>query len=138
MNSTTTAGTPLESQEVVVPFPYDIQFADCDVSPATRYFIEENFARLAHFYDRITYARAIVRIPHKHGGVRLFHIHLQLDVPGRVLVVSREPEADDAHIEIHVAIRDAFAKLTRQLEDFVKARKNHKGQGAGGANGQAI
>ncbi|MBX3021404.1 MAG: ribosome-associated translation inhibitor RaiA [Bdellovibrionales bacterium] len=112
-----------------VPYPYDIRFADCENSPATRTYIEEYLERMAHFYDRITYGRVTVRIPHKHGGVRFFHIHVQLDVPGRRLAVSREPEANEKHTDIRLAIRDAFHKMTRQLEDFVKTRNESKRKG---------
>ena len=140
MNIMNSLEPSLSGDESAVPYPYEIHFVDSEPSPATRFLIEENLARLAHFYDRITHARVQVRIPHKHGGVRMFHIHMQLDVPGRRLVVTREPEVDDKHAEIHIAIRDAFTKLLRQLEDFVAHRKNHKGlgvanKGLGVANG---
>ena len=113
--------------ESPIPFPYDIAFVDTDTSDAVRGQIEEHLARLSHFYDRITYARVNVRVPHKHGGFRMFHIHVEVDVPGRRLAATREPELDDKHTEPRLAIRDAFHKVTRQLEDFVKQRNEKKG-----------
>jgi ribosome-associated translation inhibitor RaiA len=116
--------------EGTIPFPYDVAFVDSATSPAVRSQIEDNLLRLSHFYERITFARVYVRIPHKHRTQgRQFHVHIQLDVPGRRLAASRETEPDDRHTDIHRAVRDAFMKMTRQLEDFVKHRNAKKGQG---------
>lgn len=112
-------------EQILVPFPHEIAFVDCDNSPAVRSFIEEQLAKVAHYYDRITFGRVNVRIPHKHGGVRMFHIHIQLDLPGKRIAVSREPEIDEKHSDPKAAIRDAFQKLTRELKDFAGTRKDH-------------
>lgn len=123
--------TMIPQTEGTIPFPYDIAFVDSAASPAVRSQIEENLLRLCHFYDRITFARVYVRIPHKHRAQgRQFHVHIQLDLPGRRLAASRETEADDRRADIHRAVRDAFAKITRQLEDFVKLRLDRKMQPA--------
>lgn len=133
MQRTNEANSALPTgQQGVVPFPYDISFVDTESSPAIRALIEEYLARMAHFYDRITFGRVYVRIPHKHGGARFFHVHVQLDVPGKRLAVSREPEADDKHTEIRSAIRDAFHKMQRELLDFTKHRKERKGASSAG------
>lgn len=108
-----------------IRFPYDISFADSDTSPATVEKIEGYLAKLDRHYDRITDAKVFVRIPHSHGP-KLFHIHIQLDVPGKRLAVSRDSEMDDSHAAIQASIKDAFAKITRQLDDFVNQRKDHK------------
>lgn len=128
MQSTNSLDTSLPNAgQGGVPFPYDIRFVDCESSPAARATIEEYLARMAHYYNRIDFGRVNVRIPHKHGGIRFYHIHVQLDVPGKRLAVSREPEANDKHTDIRLAIRDAFHKLTRELKDFVKHRNEHRG-----------
>lgn len=108
-------------EDQYIYFPYTICFVDCEPSEAVRFQIEEHLARLEHFYSRITDCRVNVRIPHKRGA-RFFHIHIQLDVPGKRLAVSREPETKDEHTTVSAAIRDAFHKVVRQLEDFTKAR----------------
>ena len=113
----------------MIHFPYDISFVDCEPSDAVRFQVEEHLSRLNHFYDRITDCKIAVRIPHKHSEhskARFFHVNIQLDLPGKRIAVSREPEIERPHTEVGPAIRDAFHKLTRQLEDFVQLRKNHK------------
>ena len=105
-----------------IPFSYDIRFTDSEPSPAVRFQIEQHLARIARVYDRITDCRVAVMIPHKHSATRHFHIQIQLDIPGKRLAVSRNPEASDEHVQVRRAVNDAFHKLTRQLEDFLKAR----------------
>lgn len=108
-----------------IQFPYDISFVDCEPSEAIRFQIEEHLARLNHLYDRITDCKVAVRIAHKTSKNRFFHINILLDLPGKKIAVSREPETKSEHSEPHAAIRDAFHKLTRQLEDFLDVRKDH-------------
>ena len=101
--------------------------------------IEAEAAKLDTFFDRITSCRVVVEAPHRHHKWgELFHIRIELGVPGTELLVSHEPAPratlshdDEAvlkkHIEIHpehkdvyVAIRDAFASARRRLQDYVK------------------
>lgn len=126
MKETMVASTVSQDLSSPIRFPYDISFADSDTSPATVEKIEGYLAKLDRHYDRITDAKVFVRIPHHNHGPKLFHIHIQLDVPGKRLAVSRDSEMDDSHAAIQAAIKDAFAKITRQLDDFVKQRNAHK------------
>ena len=107
-------GSPVSSH--TISFPYDISFADSETSPATETLIEEQLAKLERYHDRITFCKVFVRIPHKRSGLRFYHVNIELDIPGRRIVVSREPEANDSHTDIAIAVKDSFTKLTRQLE----------------------
>lgn len=118
--------------------------------------IEVEAAKLDTFFDRITSCRVVVEAPHRHHKWgELFHVRIELGVPGTELVVSHEPtphatlrrdeEASlKKHIEIHpehkdvyVAIRDAFASARRRLQDYVKRLrgevKHHERPGDAGA-----
>lgn len=107
-------------------FPYEITFVDCSPSPAVQAKIEKHLAKIERLHHRIIASEVIVRIPHKHGHQRYFHIHIQLDIPGQRIVVSREPEADETHTDVYVAVRDAFTRLTRKLEHFLKQKKDRR------------
>lgn len=121
MNDQTLARQESEERPEIY-FPYDISFADCETSPATIAKIEAHLAKLERYYDRITDCKVIVRIPHRHSGLRYFHVHIQLDVPGKRLAVSREPEAKEDATDIGTAIKIAFEKITHQLVEFTHAR----------------
>jgi ribosome-associated translation inhibitor RaiA len=124
----------LPSAQVSIPheidFPYDISFIDCSPSPAIRFQIEYYLAKLSKISDRITDCKVSVRIPHKHSVVRFFHINVSLDLPGRRIAVSREPEVKEEHTDIQTAISSSFHKLTRQLTTFLNERKFHRPNGS--------
>jgi len=50
----------------------------------------------------------------------LFHVRVDLKVPGREIVVGRDPAANRGHEDIYVAIRDAFDAAQRLLEDHAR------------------
>lgn len=119
--------------------PVQITCRNMQPSDAVTARIHEEAAKLEEFFPRITSCRVIVEAPHRHHKFgELFHIRIDMGVPGREIVVSHEPSArgalsheDEAalkkHIEIHpehkdvyVAIRDAFASARRQLQDYAK------------------
>lgn len=103
-------------------FPYKIHFPDSPVSPAVESQIAAHLAKIGEQHERIHSCEVTVRIPHKRHAKRFFHIHILLKVPGDQIVVSREHEADEAHMKIEGAVHDAFAKLSRQLNDSRKKR----------------
>jgi ribosome-associated translation inhibitor RaiA len=105
-----------------INFPYDISFKDTEPSDAARFQIAQYLAKLSGLSDRITDCKVVVSIPHKRSGKRYFHIHAALDLPGRRIAVSREPETRDEHSEIHFAISSCFHKLIRQMEDYLRTR----------------
>lgn len=106
-----------------IRFPYDISFVDCDTSDAVRFQVEQHLAKLNRLSERITDCKVTVRIPHRHSINRFFHINIALDMPGKRIVVTREPELDATHTGIRTAISNAFHKLFRQTEAFIKGRK---------------
>ena len=111
------------SESAGIPhFPYEISFVDCDSSEALRTKIEQQLMKLERITPRITDGKVMIRLPHKTHGPKRFHIHIQLDIPGQRLVVTREPQSGDSHSDAYVAVHDAFLKLTRRLEEFIRKR----------------
>ena len=101
--------------------PMTITFRNVAPSPAIEADIHEKAAKLEEFFDRITSARVMVETPHRrHRQGKLFHVRIDLRVPGREIVVSREPAAHHAYEDVYVAIRDAFDDAKRQLQDYAK------------------
>jgi len=99
-----------------------ITFRSMSPSPAIEADVHEKAARLETFFDRITSVRVVIEAPHhghRHG--KLFHVRIDLRLPGREIVVSRDPAAHHTHEDVYVAIRDAFDEAKRQLQDHAKA-----------------
>jgi ribosomal subunit interface protein len=105
--------------------PLHITFREMDPSAAVDERVREKAVWLEQFCDDITACHVVVeeRHRHRHQG-RLFHVRIDLTVPGKVLVVNREPHEHQAHEDVYVAIRDAFDAARRQLEDFVRERRD--------------
>jgi ribosomal subunit interface protein len=106
--------------------PLQVTFRNMDRSQALEADIEEKISKLDQFYDHIMSCRVVVEAGHKHHQQgNLFAVSIHLSVPGRELVVSRNPQENQAHEDAYVAVRDAFDALRRQLEDFVST---HRGE----------
>jgi len=96
--------------------PLQITIRDVPHSAALEAQIRERAARLETFHPRITSCRVTVEElrKHHHQG-REFRVRLDLRVPGKELVVTRDHDED-----VYVALRDAFDAAKRQLEDVVR------------------
>ena len=101
--------------------PLQITFRHMDPSPALEARIRERAEELDQFFDRITSCRVVVECENKrHQQGKLFEIRVDLTVPGREIVVGRDPGENHAHEDAHVAVRDAFDAARRQLEDHAR------------------
>ena len=101
--------------------PLQIAFRHMDSSDAVAARIRERAEELERFFDRIVSCRVVVecRHPRRQQG-NLFRIRVDLKVPGREIIVGRDPAAHHAHEDVYVAIRDAFDTTRRLLEDHVR------------------
>lgn len=104
--------------------PVQITFRDMEPSAAVEERIRERAAKLERFYDRITSCRVLVEEPHlhQHKG-KLFHVRVDVTVPGGELVANRSHDDNHAHEDVYVAIRDAFRAIERQLEEHAQKKK---------------
>lgn len=101
-----------------------ITFRNMDASEAVEAKVRERAAELAKFHDRIVSCRVVIEAPHRrHEQGKLFHIRVELKVPGREIVVKRDPSQHHAHEDIYVAVRDCFDAVRRQLEDHARRRR---------------
>lgn len=101
--------------------PAEISFKDMQPNEYLEGKIRERIAKLEEFHDRITSCRVRMEAPHArdfHGQV--FHVRVDITVPGGEIVVNRDPGKNHAHKDPEVAVRDAFNAAQRQLEDFVR------------------
>jgi len=100
--------------------PLQITFRGLSVSPALEKRIRANALKLERFYGRIT--RCHVSVEASDVGHQ-FQVHIDLTVPGAEIVASRESANGHGEESVYVAVREAFAAVTRQLEDHVRKQR---------------
>ena len=104
--------------------PLQINFRNMEGSEAMKNNIEERAGKLEQFCDQIMSCRVMVEAQHRHHQAgNLYHVRIDITVPGRELVVSREPHEHHSHTDAYVSIRDAFNAARRQLESFARQRR---------------
>ncbi len=104
--------------------PLQITYRHVEPTPAIENRIREEAAKLEKFYDRIISCRVMVELPHVHHRKgKLYHVRIDLKVPGKELVVAHGHKKDPAHEDLYVAIRDAFDEMQRQLEDHARRQR---------------
>jgi ribosomal subunit interface protein len=111
--------------------PLEIVFHNVDRSPAVEAAVRERVAKLERFAENITSCRVAIEAPHRHHQQgNLYTIRVDLRFPGGEAVAHRSPDANHAHEDLYVALRDAFKAARRQLQDRQRIRrgdvKSHK------------
>jgi ribosome-associated translation inhibitor RaiA len=99
--------------------PLQIAASDLELTESIEETIREKTQKLSFFYDRILRCRVRIEAPHRHHhkGI-LYNIHIDLTIPGGELVVNRI-----SHEELSAAIRLAFDRAVRRLEDYTGRRR---------------
>lgn len=111
--------------------PLEVTFRGIQHSDAVEARIREKVAKLEQFCDSIISCRVAVEGEHHHQHQgNLYKIRIDLSVPQKHLVVSRDHHDKQAHEDIYVALRDAFDAAKRQLEEYTRIQrgetKNHR------------
>lgn len=104
--------------------PLQITFRNIEHSDAIERRIREKTDKLERFSSNITRCRVIIEAPHKHHykGV-IYHIKIDITLPGKEIVVKHHSDEHHAHEDVYVAIRDAFNAAQRQLENYARQRR---------------
>lgn len=105
--------------------PMEITFRHMEPSPALEARIREKAEKLDRFYEHVMALRVAVEAPHEHKSQgRLFHVRIDMTVPGGELVVSKgHHHQSQAHEDVYVALRDAFDVAKRRLEEYSRQQR---------------
>jgi ribosomal subunit interface protein len=98
----------------------EITFHQLDHSDAVEAAVQRWIARLEHLSERMTKCSVTLDQPHKrrrHGGE--YHVSIVLEVPGAELAATHD------HVDVYVAIADAFRALRRQLQDHLDVQQGY-------------
>ena len=111
--------------------PLQITFRNFDASEAVEARVREEVAKLERLNSGITSCRVVLEEPHRHHTKgNLFHTSVYLELPGKVIDVTREPPAHQEHEDMYLSIRDAFREAAKQMEEHSKRRvdKAHRAE----------
>lgn len=116
--------------------PGQVTFRGMPPSAAVEAKVENELRKLERCSDRITSCRVVIEQPERrHHKGNLFHVRIDLTLPGGELLVSREPTQHHAHEDVYVAIRDAFNAARRRVQNYVRRQrfdvKTHEERPAG-------
>lgn len=105
-------------------FPLEIEFRNMDPSDAVEAAVAERCRKLERFAEDVIRCKVTVEAPHRHHAKgKLYHVSIDLHVPGTEIIVNRDPGEHHAHEDVYVAVRDAVNAAARQLEDYVRVRR---------------
>ena len=101
--------------------PLQVVFKDVPPAPELEAVCREEAQKLERYYQRITACRVVVSVPHRggrHGSHWLISVHLA--VPGKEIVVRRDPPQRRDRVKPERAVLEAFNAARRQLEDHLR------------------
>ena len=104
--------------------PIKVTFRDLPVDDGVERLVLQHAEKLDRYYERITSCRVTIARPHRRQRKgNLCDITVEIAVPGKDLVVSRTPGDDVRNETWEVAVRDAFHKARRLLEDYARKQR---------------
>jgi ribosome-associated translation inhibitor RaiA len=91
-----------------------------DPSEAVETLVREKAGKLDRVFNHLTSCRVIIGTPHRSKvHSKTYHITIEMGVPGRrELVVTHEPDDNPGREDAYAAVRDAFDKAQRRLQDY--------------------
>jgi len=90
---------------------------------------------MSRYFDRIVGCYVTIAESHRrHRQGNLFEVRINLVVPRGELVVNREPTEHHVDEDIDVAIRNAFDRMRRQLQDHVRKMRGQVKKHENGAD----
>jgi ribosomal subunit interface protein len=101
--------------------PLQITFRAVPPSPVVRERVEHHVAKLETFFDRITSCHVTLDAPHRHRSQgNHFSVRIDINVPGREVVVTRDPAERSVREDLFGAIDEAFADASRLIEEHAR------------------
>ncbi len=104
--------------------PLQVTFKDMPVDAAVEEACRLEAEKLERYCGRITRCRVVVSMPHKASRRgRHWVIRLDISVPGKEIVVHRDPPQHRELEQPGPALREAFDAARRQIEDHLRRQR---------------
>lgn len=131
----------MNANRMTTPIPLQIAFLHAEPTPYIEDLIRAEAAKLQRYYPRLVGCRVTAERGTGRETGNLWHIRVELSVPGSEIVVQSEPSLGGSarqtkqaairkSMEVrrerqlaHRAIRDAFKAARRQLQDFARKQR---------------
>jgi ribosomal subunit interface protein len=107
--------------------PLQVTFRSMAHSDALSAHLQRRADQLEQFFDRIISCHVVVELAghhHRHGDRYRFSINLGL--PGHEILVNHDTPDDRALENAYAAADRAFDEVERQLEDWVRRRRDRR------------
>jgi cold shock CspA family protein len=116
--------------------PLQVLFRGLEPDPDVETAARAEADKLERYFGHVVGCRVTVSMPHRHHRKgNLYHVRVELGLPGEDVVINREPAERHAHASWRVALRDSFDRARRVLEDRVRRMraqvKAHEAPGHG-------
>ena len=137
--------------------PVQITYRNMEDSTEAEQWVQGETAKLDKYYRRITSCRVLIEVPHaRREWGRVYHVRIDLVVPGEELVVKHKPtlgttarqvgrkrvskrlEIENPHKDLHLAIRDAFKTARRRLQDYARRQRGNVKRHIPGPHGRIL
>lgn len=117
--------------------PLQVTFRNMNHSSEVEESIRAEALKLETFYNRIMGCRVAIEMPHRHHKKgKPLHVRIDLNLPGKEIVVKREPVVirrsprseyapakRTQHADLLQVIHDAFKAAGRRVQDFARQRR---------------
>jgi hypothetical protein len=122
--------------------PLQITFRNMKHSIEDEDWIRLEAGKLETFYHRIIGCRVAIEVPHRHHKKgKPLHIRIDLTLPGKEIVIKREPvvihrtlaigdltdsrraQPKSPHADLQLVIHDAFKSAGRRVQDFARRQR---------------
>ena len=107
--------------------PLQITYRGMGPSEVMSEHIRGEAEKLEQFFDPIVGCHVVVEQPHKHHRQgKQFHVRVDLQVPGKDIVVTREHSEREAHEDPYLAVSDAFEAARHQLQHYADTARDYR------------
>ena len=105
-----------------------VTFRNMDRSEFVEAATLEKVAKLESVVEKLTSCRVAIEALHRsHHKGHLYHVRIDVTLPGAELVVGNEGHDKQAHEDVYVALRDAFDAMTRMIRKTEDRRHDKTG-----------
>lgn len=115
------------SKEPYMEKPIQVTFKNLDHSQAVETKVIEHVQKLEKYCDRIISCQVVIDCPHNnHNKGKHYLVHIDINVPGKELIIGRDPAKHSDFEDLDLAISQAFQAATRQVKEYNSKIKDKK------------